>query len=202
MRLSCSSHCSRRTSGLIAGADLRSKPADGVQRATKFVGGACERRLIVATAHRARREQQTDLPSARHPGTSVRGAPGTSASARKEQASAVLRSRGRSTHRGVLRSRERAVFSDSRSRWRVGAAAAGRVDPYPWQLLRSSHGAYGAAVDKQPTTQATDLSTRGNAPAVTLGHQSNTEGRVALALPLPLCEVVAVHQMGGCNGAC
>jgi hypothetical protein len=39
---------------LIAGAGLRSKPADGVQRATKFVGGACQRRLIVPIARRAR----------------------------------------------------------------------------------------------------------------------------------------------------
>jgi hypothetical protein len=48
---------------LIAGVGLRSKPADEVLRATKFVGGACERRLIVEIAHRARREQQTDLRS-------------------------------------------------------------------------------------------------------------------------------------------
>jgi hypothetical protein len=42
---------------LVAGAGLRSKPADGVLRATRFVGGACERRLIVMIAHKARQEQ-------------------------------------------------------------------------------------------------------------------------------------------------
>ncbi len=38
---------------LIAGAGLRSKPADAAQRTTKFVDGTCERRLLAAIAHPA-----------------------------------------------------------------------------------------------------------------------------------------------------
>jgi hypothetical protein len=146
---------------LIAGACLRSKPADGLQRATKFAGGASERRLIVAIAHAAssraanrpallrdirKRASAGHLGRARRRGRSrLRSAPSTRKQQRSEtgwhchsclKAAASPRRVG-SLPRALFRSSRQPVRGPGRNDVRPRAPAAPRSRAQITRILRT-----------------------------------------------------------------